>query len=198
MAAESNGRRRIESRRRNRENLASRFRIRLPLSAFGGLPGSGTRLGLKATGFFHVEKHDDRWLLVDPAGNAFFHFGLCGAAPSDDYTLVKGREAAYEWLPSPEGEFATAFQKESASRVVSFYIANRIRKYGQPYDRESYTAQTIPRLRQWGFNSFGAFTDLDNAAQKTAHFPRLWPIFPWGGMGRDFAPAEYRRDVRSL
>jgi hypothetical protein len=102
------------------------------LDAFGGLPGSREKLGLQATGFFHVEKKQERWLLVDPAGNAFFHLGLCGVNPSDDYTLVKGREATYAWLPPHDGAFASAYQKDSDGSVVSFHLANMIRKYGQP------------------------------------------------------------------
>ena len=67
--------------------------------AFGGLPGSREQLGLKQSGFFHVEKKDTRWILVDPEGNALFHLGVCGFNPSDDYTFVQGREHIYEWLP---------------------------------------------------------------------------------------------------
>ena len=78
------------------------------LDTFGGLPGSGAKLGLKRSGFFHVEKKGDRWILVDPDGNAFFHLGICGFNPSDDYTYVAGRERVYEWLPAHDGEFADA------------------------------------------------------------------------------------------
>jgi len=156
------------------------------IDACGGLPGSSARLGLKATGFFHVEQKTGRWFLVDPKGNAFFHLGLCGANPSDDYTLVKGREAAYEWLPPHDGEFATAWQKDSGGSVLSFYLANVIRKTGQPYDPETYTTRTIERLRAWGFNSFGAFSAVDNQAQKVAQFPRVahLPLSEWEGIPR--------------
>jgi hypothetical protein len=158
----------------------------LTLDTYGGLPESGARLGLKATGFFHMEQKGERWILVDPAGNAFFHLGLCGANPSDDYTLVKGRESAYEWLPPHDGAFASAWQKSAPDRVASFYLANVIRKTGQPYDPETYTARTIDRLRAWGFNSFGAFSDVDNQAQKAAQFPRVaaLPLADWEGIPR--------------
>ncbi|MDP1591504.1 MAG: hypothetical protein Q8M07_27355, partial [Prosthecobacter sp.] len=61
------------------------------LDRFGGLPGSGESLGLKKSGFFHVEQKGGKSWLVDPDGNAFFHLGVCGFAPNDDYTYVKGR-----------------------------------------------------------------------------------------------------------
>src|SRR5262249_60661556 len=82
----------------------------LATDGFGGLPGSGTRLGLRRTGFFHVERRPSRWWLVDPAGNAFFQLGVCAMTPSDDYTYVAGREGRYAWLPSPRGAFRSAYR----------------------------------------------------------------------------------------
>src|SRR5262249_14171808 len=127
------------------------------LDQFGGWPGSKETMRLQATGFFHVEKKSGRWLLVDPIGNAFFHLGLCSANPNEDYTLVKGRESAYAWLPERNGEFASAFRPQSDG-VVSFHLANMIRKYGQPYEAESYHSRMVARMRAWGFNSIGAFS----------------------------------------
>jgi hypothetical protein len=156
------------------------------LDAFGGLPGSKEKLGLKATGFFHVEKKGERWLLVDPAGNAFFHLGLCSLNPNEDYTLVKGRESAYAWLPKQEGEFASTFRKEDDGRVFSFHLANMIRKYGQPYTPEDYTARMIARMRKWGFNSGGAFSSVAPQARNAAHFPIVahLPLNEWEGIAR--------------
>lgn len=154
--------------------------------AFGGLPGSKEKLGLKATGFFHVEKKNDRWVLVNPIGNAFFHLGLCGVNPNDDYTLVKGRESAYEWLPSPQGEFASVFRPDSGGTILSFHLVNQIRKYGQPYDIESYTARMIERMRKWGFTSVGAFSESGEQARKQAQFPTVshLPLNFWEGIPR--------------
>lgn len=174
------------------------------LDPYGGLPGSGKPLGLQATGFFHVEKKNDHWFLVDPAGNAFFHLGLCGASPGEDYTLVKGRESAYEWLPKREGEFASVFQKDSGGTALSFYLANVIRKTGQPYDPESFTAHLIPRMRKWGFNSFGAFSSPGEQAETAAQFPRVahLPLSEWEGIprlpsiGETFDPFEEKNRAR--
>src|SRR3712207_7390285 len=58
---------------------------------FRSLPGSREKLGLKQTGFFHVEQKNGKWLMVNPEGNAFFHLGICVFNPGDDFTLVKGR-----------------------------------------------------------------------------------------------------------
>jgi hypothetical protein len=133
---------------------------------YGGLPGSGEKYGLKRTGYFHLgqitkaggagaaQRSAD--VLVTPDGNAFFQLGMCGISPCDDYTTVRGRESIYEWLPSSEEAFLSA-RREGDSGIVSFYLANTIRKYGQPYDLDSYFGRWIDRLRVWGFNSAGAF-----------------------------------------
>ena len=46
---------------------------------WGGLPGSKEKYGLKATGFFHLEKIkalNNREMLVDPEGNLYFHIDI--------------------------------------------------------------------------------------------------------------------------
>ncbi len=153
---------------------------------YGGLPKSHEALGLQATGFFHVEKKGERWYLVDPAGNVFFHLGLCGMDPGDDYTLVKGRESTYESLPPYDGEFRSAFKPDAGSSIVSFHLANMIRKYAQPYDHEAYSARMIDRLRKWGFNSGGAFSGIATGARESAHFPFVshLPLSEWEGIPR--------------
>jgi hypothetical protein len=152
------------------------------LDSYGGLPGSGQRYGLKATGFFHVEKQDKRWLLVDPEGNAVFHLGVCAFGPGDDYTYIKGREQIYEWLPDYDGPYHTAFHPEAywSRNTVSFYLANVIRKYGKPYEREEWMARTIDRVRKWGFNGGGAFSSATEAHRKS-NFPYVssLPLSEW-------------------
>ncbi|MBN8418415.1 MAG: hypothetical protein J0L73_05830 [Verrucomicrobia bacterium] len=154
------------------------------LDRFGGLPASGEALGLKKTGFFHVEQKQDKSWLVDPDGNAFFHLGICGFAPSDDYTYVTGREGIYEWLPKTDGEFATAFRPGDGDANFSFYIANIIRKFGEPYDYETHAARMIERTRKWGFNSIGAFSPIPEKAHVQAAFPYVTslPINAWEGV----------------
>ena len=153
---------------------------------FGGLAGSGAKLGLKATGVFHVEQRNGRWLLVDPDGNAFFHLGICVFGPGDDYTLVKGRESIYERIPAFDGEFRSAFRPENGGTVVSFHLANQICKFGRPYDPDAYIARMIRRVREWGFNSAGAFSGTGRTAREAALFPAVahLPISQWEGVPR--------------
>jgi hypothetical protein len=153
---------------------------------YGGLPGSGQKLGLQKTGFFHVERKGGKWWLVDPDGNAFFHLGVCGFAPNDDYTYVKGREAIYEWLPKADGEFASAFRPGDGDANFSFYLANTIRKFSAPYDYDTHASRMIERCRKWGFNSIGAFSPIPPSAHVKASFPYVahLPINHWEGVPR--------------
>ena len=148
------------------------------IDRFGGLAGAGAKLGLRKTGFFHVEKKTvkgrERWLLVDPEGNPFFHLGICCfQAGSDDATDVSGREDAFTWLPPHDAKFGAAWKDRPGewwnSRAVSFYKANVIRKYGS-YDEEAQAARFIERARAVGFNSVGAFSGWPKAAKERS-FP---------------------------
>ena len=152
---------------------------------FGGLPDSGTKLGLKKTGYFHVEPGTSKSWLVDPEGNAFFHLGLCGFNPSDDYTYIKGREDIYAWIPPATGEFKTAY-REGDPANLSFYLANTIRKFGQPFDHDIFATRMIDRVRRFGFNSMGAFSTPPPSAGRKANFPYVLslPINAWEGIPR--------------
>lgn len=145
------------------------------LDEFGGLPGSGEKLGLKKTGFFHTQKINERWVLVNPAGNAFFQLGICGMVPCDDFTYVTGREEVFEWLPPREGEFAGAWHKDKwwSDKAVSFYIANVIRKFGK-WDVDENQERNIARVRQLGFNSSGAWAHISDKTKELK-----WPYCPF-------------------
>lgn len=145
------------------------------LDRFGGLAGSGKKLGLKASGFFYAtELANDRHVLVTPEGNAFFQLGVCGITNTDDFTTVKGREKIYEWLPAPKNpSWTTAWREKHPDwGVFSFQIANWIRKYGKPYSFEEWTGQAVDRLRAWGFNSAGAFGSYSQAMRERG-FPTV-------------------------
>ncbi len=157
---------------------------------FGGFPGTQQSLGLKKTGFFHVEKSGKRWFLVDPDGNAFFHVGICGFNPSDDFTYTEGREAIFEWLPPRTGEFSTAWHANPwwNERAFSFYVANLVRKYGKPYDADVWASRMIDRVRAFGFTSAGAFGGVPKAfAEKDFPYIRM---FDFWGLGFDIPGAR--------
>ena len=146
---------------------------------WGGLPGSKEKLGLRATGFFRVEKKGDRWLLVTPDGNVTFHLGICvfNYNPGDETTYIEGRREIYEWLPSPDGEFAAAYHPDKwwHDKAFSFYTANVIRKYGRDTSKDEQLGRLIDRVRAVGFNAAGAFSGT-SPAFVDKHFPRMQTI----------------------
>lgn len=154
---------------------------------YGGLPGSREKYGFKQSGFFHLEKKGDRWYLVDPEGNWFFHLGICSFQAYTNSTYYKGREKTYEWIPDFDSPFASALGRGGGGTKdgeVNFLLANRIRKYGVPFDPKAFTAEMIFRVRKFGFNSTGAFGPGDNEARNEASFPYVaaLPLSPAGGV----------------
>jgi hypothetical protein len=154
------------------------------LDTYGGLQGTRESLGLTRTGFFHLAKVGPRDVLVSPDGNVFFQTGVCGIARTDDDTIVKGREHAYEWLPPSTGDFRSAWRDNNPdSGVMSFYAANLIRKFGRPYSFEDWTGQVVQRLKSWGFNSAGAFSRYTDT-MRAMNFPYVsfLPLGKGGGV----------------
>lgn len=157
------------------------------LDRFGGLPGSKEKYGFKQTGYFHVEKKDGRWYLVNPDGNWHFYLGVCSFASYPNNVQPKGKENTYEWLPALESEYKSAFGQNGGGvddGKFNFYIANRIRKYGQPYDVKNFTEQMIGRVRKFGFNAAGAFGAGDKSAREAMNFPYVveLPLRTWQGI----------------
>lgn len=161
--------------------------------SYGGLPGSGERYKLKKTGFFRVDKVGDHQVFVTPEGNIFYQLGVCGIQPQEDFTLVRGREKIYEWLPPKEGDFASAWFKQDPNGVVSFYLANWIRKYGQSFDAEKWSVMAVNRLRKWGFNSAGAWS-MRTKAMQADHFSGtlMLPLDQWVARGLKVMPGVDR------
>jgi hypothetical protein len=148
-----------------RANVAkdARYYASLPspkhLDRWGGEAGSGRRLGLRATGWFHVENHRGQSYLVDPDGNQFFSLGVDGLGyVGDTYTDTVGRTDAYAWLPTSDDDPLSAGWMESAHQNYSFYVANQIRKFGK-YDWTVDWPRQVARTKAMGFNTAGSFSN---------------------------------------
>ena len=123
---------------------------------YGGWAAGPT---LDATGYFRTAKHNGKWWLVDPKGKLFFSYGPTGVGWSN-ITPVTGRKDWFEWLPSPEGEWAAFYGsgKNAAQRyyqwrtyeTFNFAAANLQRKYGPDY-QQTLAELSHRRLRSWGF-----------------------------------------------
>lgn len=129
------------------------------LDKYGGW-AAGPRL--EATGRFRTTQYGGRWWLVDPEGRLFWSVGMDVMGLGDTATPLSGREALFKWLPDTDdaafGPARTAGWGDP--NRVSLYTANLIRKYG-PEWRESWIRVSLDRLRAWGFNTIGNWSEGD-------------------------------------
>ncbi len=123
-------------------------------------------------GFFRVAKLDGRWFLLDPHGHPFFSAGmdLVGWKQGSFATRVTGREFLFEQLPPAGPAWLTP------GRDVSFHVANIMRRHGDNWQQEWKKAM-IERLKNWGFNTIGNWSDHDIAT--TAGMPYVIPLSGW-------------------
>jgi hypothetical protein len=129
--------------------------------------------GLSKTGWFHTQKADGRWQLVTPDGHAFFSLGVNALTADGGRSYVEGREFMFRDMPPDRGAWAAFYgsadsrnpdQGASAGirynhgRWFDFYAANLYR-----VDRsrwvDAWRARTLDRLRAWGFNTVGNWSD---------------------------------------
>ena len=148
-----------------------------------GLDIYGGRLdvpSLRRTGWFHTQKVDGRWHLVTPQGHAFFSLGVNAVAADGGRSHVEGREYMFADLPPDSGAWSAFYgtsdnrgSEQAASRGIGyrhgrwfdFYAANLYRVDGARW-LAAWRARTLARLRAWGFNTVGNWSD---AALGQAH-----------------------------
>jgi len=138
--------------------------------AHGGDTAAGV---LQATGWFHVQKRQGRWWLATPEGHSFFSLGVNAVAADGGRTYVEGRESMFVDLPPDHGEWA-AFHGRGDNRNpeqgasqgnrfnhggwFDFYAANLYRVDGTDW-LAAWRKRSLQRLRAWGFNTIGNWSD---------------------------------------
>lgn len=122
-----------------------------------------------ATGYFHTAQVNGKWWLVDPSGYLFFSAGVDCVDGTDagNATFVQDRTAMFQSLPAPGAAYgghyvtSTAFEGPvGTGTAYSFYTANVERKYGPNY-MASWRSTTTARLKSWGFNTLGNWSDTN-------------------------------------
>ncbi|GIW72306.1 MAG: hypothetical protein KatS3mg102_1848 [Planctomycetota bacterium] len=123
---------------------------------------------LAATGAFRPAKYGGRWWLVTPQGRLFFSLGVTCVGPSE-LTPVEDRTHYFAELPAansplgfywfnapppPRGYYASYPDVD----MFDFARANLYRKYGPDWEAV-FTDRIHRRLRSWGFNTLGAWSD---------------------------------------
>ncbi len=122
---------------------------------------------LNATGFFRVEKVRGKWWFIDPSGRLFFSNGI-DCVRMRDVTPIDERGSWFENFPGDRPEFSSfaipaAFALKGhyagrSPRCFSFAGVNLLRKYG-PEWTSIYPEQIHRRLRSWGVNTIGMWSD---------------------------------------
>jgi hypothetical protein len=167
-----------------------------PRDRFGGLV-SGPKL--PATGFFRTQQRNGRWWLVTPDGHLFFSVGIAAIRPSVGATYVEDREFMFESLPEPGDPLSphygttdmNALRSDAGfpvqtgrgfarGRWFNFYSANLERRHGADW-LQAWRAMTLARLRGWGFNTIGNWSEP--GLWDRATMPYVVPIT----LGGDFA-----------
>ncbi|MCZ8520922.1 MULTISPECIES: CBM96 family carbohydrate-binding protein [Paenibacillus] len=142
---------------------------------YGGLAGSAERYGLAGTGYFAVGEAEGRPVLKTPEGNLFFSLGVNGLTNIETYTMVRGREGKYEWIPPAEGEYQPAFVPGDPGSF-SYYMANKYRKMGRfPSGGGLYT-EAVGRLKKWGFNTAGGYSPEQYGSANRFPYVRMLPL----------------------
>ncbi|WP_249899838.1 beta-galactosidase [Paenibacillus sp. PK3_47] len=136
------------------------------LSRYGGWRG----LRFRATGFFRTEFDGTNWWFADPEGYALFSAGMDCTGPSSPMA-VAGMEHLLPQLPEQEGRYREAWSREG--REFSFGIANLITAFGGQW-RTAWTEITDYRLRQWGFNTIGNWSD--GGFIRDSELPYVYPL----------------------
>lgn len=111
---------------------------------YGGFAEATT----KASGYFRVEKVDERWWFVCPDGHLFYSTGVNGVGTGAG-TRVEGREDIFAALPprTPLGQ-----NRRGRAFGGNFYGWNVERRFGEDW-RAGWAELTTRRLNAWGFNS---------------------------------------------
>jgi len=141
-----------------------------------GVDKYGGRLdvhGLRKTGWFHTQQRDGRWQLVTPDGHAFFSLGVNAVVADGGRSYVEGRTFMFADLPPDRGAWAAFYgtgdsrrAEQGASRGIGydhgrwfdFYAANLYRVDGTSW-LAAWRSRTLQRLRDWGFNTIGNWSD---------------------------------------
>lgn len=121
---------------------------------------------VKATGFFRVEKIDEKWWFVDPEGYLFFSTGSTGINPRSEFARIKGREYIFTAFP-PTDEIAKAMPTAQQPAVMSrpqpnssFFTWNLYRRFGNDWYRK-WSEFTIRRMDNWGLNTIANWSDAN-------------------------------------
>jgi len=177
---------------REEEKLMEWLSALPPVDRYGGLLEGPS---FRATGFFRTERRAGRWWPVTPEGHGFFSLGIDVVSPAVGATFVEGREFMFAGLPEPGDPLAAHYghadehlglpaqrgRQYDHGRSFDFYAANLQRKYGPDY-LPVWRRTALERLRAWGFNTIGNWSEP--RLLKRREMPFVVPIHIHGNFER--------------
>lgn len=122
------------------------------VSKYGGFLGTKA----KATGFFRVEKINNKWWFVDPEGHLFFSTGSTCINARSEFARIQGRE--YIFTAMPPAELTSPNYDDDRSPNSSFYRWNLYRRFGTDW-YQKWMDLTVRRMDSWGINTIGNWSD---------------------------------------
>ncbi|MDO5058058.1 MAG: hypothetical protein Q4E06_12150 [Lautropia sp.] len=192
------------------------------LDRYGGITGlQGVQPDRGKPGYFRTARlprrdGSQRHVLLTPEGNPFFSIGINAVQRDNSETFIGGREFQFTSLPDKDSPLH-AFRRHKDStqtlpadsgaqrerrflkgETFNFYQANLYRRDGEAW-AQRWVDRTPRRLKAWGFNTAGAWSDESILTAKMPHtrilhvegpFARLsdghnW----WSGIPDPFDPA---------
>ena len=124
--------------------------------AFGGYANGPQR---QATGYFRTEKFDGKWWIIDPQGRLFWSNGVCTVGNRCFTPINAQRKELFAELPEKDTpDYAIGFNKRKDGPYFDFLHLNSQRKYGEDWQTKVDDI-THRRLRAWGMNTLGAWSD---------------------------------------
>lgn len=141
------------------------------LSPYGGWLGKQ----FEPTGFFALEKDENRYWLKDPDGYAFFSAGLDCVGVDGDCNLT-GIEAFCDYLPEKD---TPGWSKRRFGDEVffSWHKYNLYRTFGENW-YEAWTKITKRRLIDWGINTVACWSDMNFIKNSNLPYVHILHGFP--------------------
>jgi len=112
---------------------------------------------VKKSGFFRVEKINDRWWFVDPDGYLFLSHGVDCVSPGNGGNArdLDKREGMFKQLPPDQFK-----QNYRGRETVSFGSWNLYRRYGNNFKAQA-CDMIVKRMNRWGLNTIGNWSSAD-------------------------------------
>lgn len=166
-----------------------------PMEGFSSY-GGWLEKKFEATGFFALEKDNNRYWLKDPDGYAFFSAGLDCVGVDGDCNIT-GIEGFCDYLPEKGTPGWGEFPHGNES-FFSWHKYNLYRTFGESW-YEAWTRLTKRRLVEWGENTVACWSDMKFIKNSNLPYVHILHGFPrtTKNIFRDFPDVfspEYREE----